>query len=99
MIADESVELVFFTGCPHALAARANLEVAFQKLGRTPRWREWDLEDPGLPSRITGYPSPTVLVAGRDVNGARPDAASSGLACAAEGAPSVGRIMDALLDQ
>jgi hypothetical protein len=96
MISLKSVELVFFQGCPHAAAARANLEAAFRELGRNPRWQEWDLEDPRIPSRLSGYASPTVLVDGRDVRGERTVGAAGGLACSSNGAPAVSSIVGAL---
>lgn len=95
MIDESTVELLYFTGCPHVSAARANLLAAFQALGRTPRWKEWDLEDPHVPDRLSGYASPTVLVAGYDVLGGAPEP-GEGLRCAADGAPPVSRIVQAL---
>ena len=64
---DPDLELVFFTGCPHVVAARRNLRRAMERTGRVDGWREWDLEDDRTPARVRGFGSPTVLVDGRDV--------------------------------
>lgn len=88
------IELVYFSGCPHVDLARANVEAALSRLGRSRLWAEWDLGDPGTPTRVRGHASPTVLVGGRDVAGDAP--ASDALSCRAQGAPSVEQIARAI---
>lgn len=73
-----AVELLFFAGCPHVEAARAQLRRAFELRGETPTWREVDVSAPDAPAHAQGWGSPTVLVDGRDVLGAAPTA---GLGC------------------
>jgi len=96
MTADQapSIELVFFTGCPHVERARAALREALVSEGLSPRWTEWDQHEHGTPDRVQGYGSPTILVAGRDVTGAVPS--SEGSACRADGIPSLEVIRAAL---
>jgi hypothetical protein len=56
-------------------------------------WISWDLA--GLvPDYVRGFPSPTVLVEGRDVMGEAPEV--EGSACAVAGAPPVATIVAAL---
>ena len=81
MIAGRTVELVYFTGCPHAAAARANVEAAMRRVGQAPQWQEWNLEDPSVPTRVAGYPSPSVLVGGREIHGQSVTLRPPGLTC------------------
>ena len=81
------IELVYFDGCPNAVAARENIRAAVRDLGQTGEWDEWDLMDPSTPEPFKRYGSPTVLVDGEDVTGVQ--AGNSAMACRADGAPSV----------
>ena len=72
----ELLELVYFRGCPGVDAARAAIRGALGALGLPLSWQEWDLDDPHLPARLRAFPSPTVLVRGRDVLGDGPIAAA-----------------------
>lgn len=91
---DATIELIYFEGCPNVEAARENLVEAFGTLGWDSEWREWDLEDADTPDRVRRYGSPTVLVNGADVSGA--SEGPVGLACRADGAPTVEAILQAL---
>lgn len=62
------VELVYQHSCPNVNAARARLLQAFSTLGITPRWREWDRDDPATPPHARGRGSPTILIDGHDVD-------------------------------
>lgn len=62
------VELLFFPGCPHVPAARAQLRRAFDTLGVAPAWDEVDVTSAPPPR----WGSPTVLVDGVDVAGGAP---------------------------
>lgn len=98
------VEIVCFEGCPNVPVAREHLMQAFARLGRAPRWREWDRDDPASPRYVRGYASPTILVNGNDVTGAPPsgyDAAACrvylGGKGGVHGAPAIGAIVSAVL--
>lgn len=98
-MSESGVELVYFTGCPNADTARANIRGALREIGRSEHWSEWDLEDGATPEHYRSYGSPTVLVGGRDVAGGGvgvdTPAANTGLSCSADGAPSVEQIVRA----
>ena len=68
------VELVYDRDCPHVDAARAALRCAFAEIGVAPAWVEWDRSDRDSPSYVRGYGSPTILMNGKDVAGAEPNA-------------------------
>jgi mercuric ion transport protein len=63
------VELVYEKTCPNINAARAQLLRAFVQAGITPRWQEWEVNSPHVPSHVHGYGSPTILVNGQDISG------------------------------
>lgn len=67
-----SVELIYDADCPNVEAARRQLRAAFQALGLTPAWQEWQRGSPSSPAHVRQYGSPTVLVGGRDVTGVSP---------------------------
>lgn len=68
------VELVYDRDCPNVDAARAVLRCAFAEIGVAPTWVEWDLNDRDSPGYVRGYGSPTILMNGKDVAGAEPNA-------------------------
>lgn len=96
------VELVYADDCPNVDAARNVLLRAFFRVGLDPHWREWRADDSRRPSRLNGFGSPTILVAGRDVAG---DAAPAAADCCRvyehagrlAGVPTVEQIATALL--
>lgn len=94
ILVEQTIELVYFEGCPHAQPAREALESALATAGRAQSWTEWDLADPAVPERVKRYGSPTVLVDGADVTGEGPGV--SAMACRADGAPEVDAILRAL---
>ena len=67
-----SVDLVYDKECPNIEGARAQLMRAFSQAKVSANWKEWDSADPGAPSRVQGYGSPTILIGGNDVGGAAP---------------------------
>ena len=89
------VELVYFSDCPHVALVRAALQDALALAGTPRRWTEWDQANPFTPARYLAYGSPTVLVGGTDVTGARSFA--SGRECRADAIPSAAVIADALI--
>lgn len=90
------IEVISFRGCPHAEQARVNVREAISTAGIAVSVVEWDRDEAGAPPYVRGYPSPTVLVDGRDVSG---DAGTSDHAsCRTAGAPSAESILQALRD-
>ena len=67
-----TVELIYDSDCPNVPEARSELLQAFARTGLTPRWSEWELNDPCSPDYARQYGSPTVLVDGKDVAGVEP---------------------------
>jgi mercuric ion transport protein len=65
-------ELIYDRDCPNVPKARARLLRAFAEEGVSPRWLEWEREDPASPTYVRGYGSPTILVDGKDVEGVLP---------------------------
>lgn len=92
------IELITFEGCPNAAEARANAHAAIAAAGLALSLREWDRDSADAPDYARRYPSPTILVNGRDVSGADPADGGhvAGACCAAPGAPSVSSILAAL---
>ena len=83
-----NIELVYFEGCPNAVAARENIQAAVAATLSDPVvWSEWDLLAESTPEDFKRYGSPTVLVDGRDVTGDGPGDVA--MACRADGAPSI----------
>lgn len=66
------VELIYDAACPNVEAARQQLRRAFQELGQSPAWQEWDRGALSSPAHVRQYGSPTILVDGKDVTGASP---------------------------
>jgi hypothetical protein len=66
------VELIYDADCPNVNDARANLLRAFADAALQPRWQEWERGDPGSPSHVRGFGSPSILVDGKDVANAQP---------------------------
>lgn len=96
------VELIYDADCPNVHLARKALLEGFSLANLTPSWTEWDRDLPGSPLYARDYGSPTILVDGRDVAGARP---GKGEACcrlygvgpeAFAGAPAAGVVAEAL---
>jgi len=66
------VELIYDTDCPNVRQARKALHEGFTEAGIQPSWTEWDRNSSESPSHARKYGSPTILVNGRDVAGAKP---------------------------
>lgn len=97
MTKEPRIDLVFFDGCPNATKARENITAAFEAIGLPAdraKWSEWDLLSEATPESLKSHGSPTVLVDGADVTG--PSSGTEGVACRADGAPSVQAIVDML---
>lgn len=97
------VELIYEKSCPNVKAARQMLLLAFMKLGLTPHWQEWEVEDLATPEHLRIYGSPTILVDGEDAGGLFPNESTN--CCrlypdqdgVLRGTPSVEQIVSALL--
>jgi len=68
-----SVEFIYDSGCPNVSEARKQLLRAFTKAEVSATWQEWEQSDPNGPDYIERYSSPTILVDGKDVCGAKPN--------------------------
>ncbi|MCY1059000.1 hypothetical protein [Nannocystis sp. SCPEA4] len=93
------IELLYFPGCPHVPAARAQLAKALERVGLPASWVEHDVSADAVPAHVRGYGSPTILVDGQDVAGGSPaDGSSCRLYPESEtpGAPSLRVILAAL---
>lgn len=96
------IELIFDATCPNVDVARRQVRDALIRIGRVPRWTEWDRAEAGAPAYVRRYASPTVLVAGHDVAGGGNIDAGAGCRVyrdsggALVGAPTVESIVAAL---
>lgn len=63
------VELIYDKACPNVAATRANLLLAFSKLGMMPQWDEWDRNAAESPEYTRRFGSPSILVNGKDIAG------------------------------
>lgn len=88
------IELVYFSGCPHVEQARQSLRDALNSSVAGSGWVEWDQLDPGAPTRIQGFGSPTILIDGADVTGL--GRGNTGKACRADGVPTPAAIRVAI---
>jgi hypothetical protein len=87
------IELVYEAGCPKVAAVRANLGWALLEARVSQRWTEWMRPAEGLPARVRGLPSPTILINGRAVAASDPFDASTKYTTV----PSVSTIAKALV--
>lgn len=92
------VRLLYFKNCPNADAARSSLRAALAQAGLPIRWVETDIEAPDCPPNLRAFPSPTILVEGRDVSGGEHALGGAG-ACRLGGAPSPEAISRGLSDR
>lgn len=73
-----NIELIYDGDCPNRDKARSQLRLALDELGLPAQWKEWERSNPEAPAHVRNYGSPTILVDGKDVAGAKPsDGASS----------------------
>ncbi|HHL40873.1 MAG TPA: hypothetical protein ENJ37_10235 [Deltaproteobacteria bacterium] len=89
------VVLLYFEGCPNVKEARKNIEEALLTAGVAALWKEADLQSPATPEAWRGFPSPTVLVEGREVGTGRKECRGTP-SCRMAGAPSADKIVAAL---
>ena len=95
--AQPTIELLGFPGCPNTPAMRDNLQAALASIGKG--WTFADTNQEKLPASDLrrGWPTPTVLVDGRDLFGMpAPAAPSMGCRMYPGGVPSAADITDNL---
>ncbi len=96
-----NVELIYDQSCPNVEATRAALLRAFAKLGRPPRWTEWERSAPDSPAYARTHGSPTILVDGQDIARGKPSGESCRIYLGAMGTlggvPPLDEIVDALI--
>jgi hypothetical protein len=76
-----SVELLYFDGCPHRRQAAAAVADAARAAGVRPEVRLTRVSDSGAAVRLRFLGSPTVRVAGRDVEPGADQRSEYALAC------------------
>jgi hypothetical protein len=85
------IRLLYLDGCPLIDETRSNLSSAISRTGEPHLWQELELRDPATPREYRNYPSPTVLVNGRSVDG-RPPLPASMPACRRTESPTADEI-------
>lgn len=91
------IQLLGFPGCPNTPAMRRNLRAALDAIGRG--WTFTDTNQEALPESDTrrGWPTPTILVNGRDLFGMPPPVGDAmGCRIYPGGVPDSGTIGDRL---
>ncbi len=66
------LEFIYFEGCPNAGIAGDNLALALKEQGISKIFKKWNSNDPEAPPYVSKYGSPTILVNGADLFGAKP---------------------------
>lgn len=95
--AQPAIELLGFPGCPNTPAMRANLKAALTAVGKGWTFKDTDQEQLPEGDIRRGYPTPTVLVNGRDLYGLPvPTAPSMGCRMYAGGVPGAKDIAEKL---
>lgn len=94
----KDIRLLYFKNCPNVDMARSNLRAALAQTGLPVHWVETDIEAPDCPPDLKTFPSPTILVKGRDISGEGAARGGAG-ACRLGGAPSAEAILKALNDR
>ncbi len=92
---ETTVHLLYFDGCPNVEQARQNLRAALSRASREPVWVEVNVRSEKTPEKWRGFPSPTILIGGREIITGAEAAAGAG-ACRFGGAPSVEAILSRL---
>lgn len=89
------IELLGFPGCPNTPTMRDNLRAALASIGAGWSFVDTDQEQLPVGDMRRGYPTPTVLVNGRDLFGLPvPTAPSMGCRTYPGGVPSASDIAD-----
>lgn len=90
------IHLLYFEGCPNVEEARENLDEALNASGYCgAEWEEVDISGQRVPDGWHGFPSPTILVNGVNIEtGERRSKGTS--SCRLGGAPAVKTIIKGL---
>ncbi|QOJ01015.1 MAG: hypothetical protein HRU70_11110 [Phycisphaeraceae bacterium] len=95
--APPTIELLGFEGCPNTPAMRDNLKAALTAVGEGWTFKDTDQERLPEDDLRRGYPTPTVLVNGRDLYGLPvPTAPSMGCRMYPGGVPSTADLAEKL---
>ena len=93
---ETEIHLLYFEGCPNVGKARENLGKAFSTTGLSlEQWEEVDIEHPETYKEWKGFPSPTILVNGFNIEDGEKYLRGKG-SCRLGGAPSVEMILKGL---
>jgi len=91
----KDITLLYFDGCPFVEESRKNLQLAINKINRPFHWTEIDTTSPDCPSGLDKYPSPSILIDGKDIVPiCKPNQTSQ--SCRLTGAPSSELILEKL---
>ena len=90
------IQLLSFSDCPNAGAARTALEVALRAETLDSAVEEIDIGHADAPGWARAWGSPTILIDGEDVTGVSPRSGDLGCRLYGGGAPSVGQIRERL---
>jgi len=63
------IQLLAFPGCPNAGAARRVLRQALKRAGLAAQFEDINVHEPGTPTELQNWASPTILIDGKDVVG------------------------------
>lgn len=70
MVQKPDIKLLYFPGCPNLEAARKSLAWALEAAGLGhANFTEINVLSPETPEKFKNYPSPSVLINGKDVEG------------------------------
>ncbi len=89
------IDLLYFEGCPNVDKTRNNIREALSKMGLPLKWHEIDINDKYTASHLKGFPSPTVLINGIDIETGLSKLSGSS-SCQITGAPSVNTLLRAM---
>jgi hypothetical protein len=93
---ETKIHLLYFEGCPNVEKARENLRKAISITGLSLEpWQEVDIKHPETYKGWKGFPSPTILVNGFNIEYGERHAEGTG-SCRLGGAPSVDMILNGL---
>ncbi|MEE8295097.1 MAG: hypothetical protein V3R64_05255 [Sphingomonadales bacterium] len=92
------IQLLSFAGCPNVEGTREAIKKALKSLALGEvNIEDIDVEAPETPDIYKNYPSPTILIGGKDIEGHEPsDAAACRIYDGIGGVPEVEKILEAI---
>ncbi len=90
------IELVYFKGCPNFSKTKAELATAMEELSIEAKIVMLDREEENIPEHALLYGSPSILINGSDLFGAKPSKYSSCRLYGRKGYPNKMEIMNKL---